>query len=188
MVKGKVIVIVAPSGSGKSTLIRRLKENFPELVESVSYTTRSKRPTEENGEHYYFVSKDEFFRMKDNNEFIEWAEVHSNYYGTSKNFVQSRLDEGVNLLFDLDVQGADAFKNYFGDEAKVIFIAPPSFDELKKRLRTRGTEETGIINLRLENSKKEMLRKDDYDYCVVNDDLDRAYIELNRIVKKILQE
>lgn len=187
MAQGKIIVIVAPSGTGKSTLIKKLKADKPELLESVSYTTRSPREGEENGVHYNFVSEEEFLAMKDEDGFLEWAKVHGNYYGTGKKFVESQLESGAYLLFDLDVQGTDSFKSFFADKANVIFIAPPSVEVLEQRLKGRGTETQDSLNLRLENAKKELQRKDDYDYCVVNDDLERAYAELIRVVEGILK-
>lgn len=186
MSEGKIIVIVAPSGSGKSTLIKRLKSEVSEIVESVSYTTRKARPGEENGVHYNFISKEEFLSMKEQDEFLEWAEVHGNFYGTGKSFVESRLKEGDNILFDLDVQGTDSFKSFFKEKANVIFIAPPSVETLEERLKGRGTETDESLKIRLENAKKELLRKDDYDFCVVNDDLERAYSDLKVIINKIL--
>ncbi|PIK14814.1 guanylate kinase [Halobacteriovorax sp. JY17] len=183
---GKIIVIVAPSGTGKSTLIKKVKAEFSELLESVSYTTRGIREGEENGVAYNFIDEKTFLKMKDDNEFLEWAKVHSNYYGTSKKFVEGELEKGKKLLFDLDVQGADSFKAYFGDRAQIIFIAPPSILELEKRLRGRGTDSTGVINLRLENAKREVLRKDDYDFCVKNEELDVAFEDLKNTITKIL--
>lgn len=185
---GKIIVIVAPSGSGKSTLIKKMKDDFPELVESVSFTTRPPRDGEVDGVHYNFISKEQFEIMIKDGEFLEWAEVHSNYYGTSKSFVEQQISSGTDLLFDLDVQGTDSFKAYFKERAQAIFIAPPSIIELENRLRGRGTESTQVINLRIENSKREILRKDDFDFCIVNDDLDRAYKDLKEIVSKILKK
>jgi guanylate kinase len=187
MSKGKIIIIVAPSGSGKSTLIKRLKVDCPEIIESVSFTTREMREGEINGDSYNFISVTEFESKIKTNDFLEWAKVHGNYYGTSKEFVEAQLKEGKNLLFDLDIQGTDSFKNYFCEEAKAIFIEPPSMQELERRLRGRGTESTGTINLRVNNSKQEILRKNDYDYCIVNDDLERAYIELKQIVQNIME-
>lgn len=183
---GKIIVIVAPSGSGKSTLIQRLREDFPNLSESISYTTRRPRDGEVDGIHYNFIQEDDFIKRRDKGEFLEWAQVHSNYYGTSKHFVEKSLDTGNDLLFDLDVQGTDSFKKYFGERAQAIFIAPPSIDELEKRLRARGTDDLRTIELRIENSKKEIKRKDDYDFCIVNDELERAYSELKNVVSQIL--
>jgi guanylate kinase len=187
MSTGKIIVIVAPSGTGKSTLIKKIKAEFSSLVESVSYTTRPIRSGEENGVAYNFIDKDTFLKMKEADEFLEWAEVHSNYYGTSKKFVEAELEKGKYLLFDLDVQGADSFKDYFKDKAKAIFIAPPSIEELEVRLRGRGTDSTGVIQLRLENAKREVLRKDDYDFCVKNEELEKAFIDLKTTIRQILE-
>lgn len=183
---GKIVVIIGPSGTGKSTLLERLKSDVPSLVESISYTTRPIRESETDGVHYFFISKEKFMTMVDNNEFLEWFEVHGDYKGTGKKFVQKSLEAGTNLLFDLDVQGADALKAAFPDDAKAIFIAPPSLEELEKRLRNRGTESSKSLEIRLENSKKEILRKDDYDYCVINDELERAYLDLKSAVLDIL--
>lgn len=186
--KGKLIVIVAPSGTGKSTMIKRLKIDYPTLLESVSYTTRPMRPGEIDGKSYFFIKIEEFLRMRERNEFLEWAEVHGNYYGTSKKFVEDSLNEGKHLLFDLDVQGTDSIRAYFGDKANIIFISPPSVEELEKRLRHRGTENTQVINLRLMNARKELLRKDDFDFLIYNDDIENAYERLSEITKKILFE
>lgn len=185
--RGKIIIIVAPSGSGKSTLIKRLKEEFRQLHWSVSFTTRPQREGEVDGKHYFFISEEEFLKKKGQGDFIEWALVHKNYYGTSKGFVSTKVDNGFSLLFDLDVQGTDNMKDEFGDEAKAIFIAPPNLDELEARLRGRGTDSEEVINVRLENAKKEILRQNDYDFCVINDDLDKAYADLRRIVASILE-
>jgi guanylate kinase len=183
---GKLIVIVAPSGTGKSTMIKRLKVDYPTLVESVSYTTRPQRPGEIHGLSYFFISREEFIVKRDNNEFLEWAEVHGNFYGTSKEFVEQCLKEGKHVLFDLDVQGTDSMKLHFASVANVIFIAPPSVEELEKRLRHRGTENTQVINIRLTNARKELLRKEDYDFLIYNDDIENAYERLKEITQKIL--
>ena len=126
---GKMIVICAPSGTGKSTLLNRLKLDIPELVWSVSCTTRAIRNGEVHGRDYYFIKTETFEDQIANDEFIEWAKVHSNYYGTSKRFVTEGLARNRKMLFDLDVQGADAMKKIYGDEVKVIFIEPPSVEE-----------------------------------------------------------
>jgi guanylate kinase len=179
---------VAPSGTGKSTMIKRLKGDFTSLVESVSYTTRPMRKGEVHGESYFYISREEFIAKRDNNEFLEWAEVHGNFYGTSKKFVEECLKEGKHLLFDLDVQGTDSMKSYFGEVANVIFISPPSVEELEKRLRNRGTENTQIINLRLLNAQKELLRKHDFDFLIYNDDIENAYARLKEITQQILEK
>lgn len=183
---GKLIVIVAPSGTGKSTMIKRLKIDFPTLHESVSFTTRSMRSGEVHGESYFYISKEEFIKMRSGDEFLEWAEVHGNFYGTSKKFVEESLIAGKHLLFDLDVQGTDSVKKYFGEKANAIFISPPSVEELEKRLRNRGTETTQIINVRLTNAKSELKRKEDYDFLIYNDDIEDAYKKLSEITAKIL--
>lgn len=185
--KGKLVIIVAPSGTGKSTLLKKVKVEFPMLNESVSYTTRAQRPGETHGVDYFFVSEDEFINMKDSGEFLEWALVHDDYKGSSLNFVEGQLSEGHSLLFDLDVQGADSMKKFFGNQAQVIFIAPPSLEELERRLRDRGTESEDKIQIRLSNAKAEMARVDDYDFIVKNDELERASLELRKVIKEILE-
>jgi guanylate kinase len=180
------MIIVAPSGTGKSTMIKRLKVDFPSINESISYTTRPMRPGEVHGESYFFVTRADFLKMQSENEFLESAEVHGNLYGTSKSFVEKSLNAGKNLLFDLDVQGTDSVKKYFGEKANAIFIAPPSVEELEKRLRNRGTETTQVINIRLNNARKELERKNDYDFLVYNYDIEDAYKNLCEITAKIL--
>lgn len=185
--EGRVIVIVAPSGAGKSTLIEKVRRDFPDLKWSVSYTTRPIRPGEVNGKHYNFISREDFLDRRKEGDFLEWAEVHSNYYGTSKSFVREKISMGVNVLLDLDVQGADALKAHFRDQSVVIFIAPPSEEELESRLRGRGTETTDVINLRLLNAKNELKKKNEYDYCVINDELEKAYSELSDIIARVVR-
>lgn len=184
--RGKIIVIVAPSGTGKSTLIKRLVQDVSDLTWSVSCTTRPKRAGEVEGKDYFFITEKDFLTKKENNEFVEWAKVHSNYYGTLKSFVDKGLDNGKFLLFDLDVQGCDQIKEIYGDEAQVIFIEPPSREELEKRLKGRGTDDAEVIAERLNNSLKELERKDDFDFNVVNDDIERAYNNLKEVILKIM--
>lgn len=184
---GKMIVICAPSGTGKSTLINRLKGDHPELEWSVSCTTRPMRTGEVDGKDYHFILKEDFELQIVKDEFIEWAKVHSNYYGTSKKFVSQGLAEGRKLLFDLDVQGADAMKKIYGSEAHVIFIEPPSVEELEKRLRLRGTDHDHVIVERIENARRELARKHDYDYLILNDDVELAYKGLKDAVERILK-
>jgi guanylate kinase len=185
--KGKLIVIVAPSGSGKSTLITKLKVRFPSLQESVSFTTRAPREGEVNGKHYNFITLRDFEDKISKGDFLEYALVHRNYYGTSKSFVMEMLTSGADLLFDLDVQGADAMRSHFGTEAKIIFIAPPSLDELEKRLKKRGTETEEVIKIRLNNAAEELKKKNSYDYSVTNIDLKICEEELATIFQKILK-
>lgn len=184
--KGKIIVIVAPSGTGKSTLIERLLKDFPSLKWSVSCTTRPIRNGETNGVNYHFITKDDFETRIKNDEFVEWALVHSNYYGTNKKFVEQGLGEGSFLLLDIDVVGAKNIKKYFQDDAQVIFIEPPSVDELEKRLLKRGTDSKKVIAERVNNAKKELLSKNDFDFLVMNDDVEKAYVKLHEIFRKII--
>lgn len=184
---GKIIVICAPSGTGKSTLISRLKGDHPELEWSVSCTTRPMRTGEVDGKDYHFIPKEEFEKQIEDGQFIEWAQVHSNYYGTSKIFVDQGLHYGHKMLFDLDVQGADAMKKIYGKEAHVIFIEPPSIEELEKRLRIRGTDADHVINERISNAKKELARKKDFDFLILNDDVDSAYTKLKDAVERIVK-
>ncbi|TDJ07623.1 MAG: guanylate kinase [Deltaproteobacteria bacterium] len=186
MPEGKIIVVSAPSGSGKSTLIKVIKNKFPKILESISTTTRAPRGEEEHGKHYFFVTREEFLKQKEAGGFIEWAEVHDNFYGTSKSFVEDNLSRGNSILFDIDVQGANNLKALYGDEAKVIFIVPPTLEELERRLRDRGTETEKSIATRLRNARKEMEYKEKYDYLLVNDDLEVAKRDIEALVAEIM--
>lgn len=188
MNKGKLIVIVAPSGTGKSTLIERLSTDFPDIKWSVSCTTRPIRPGEVHNVNYCFITKEEFEIKIKEDAFIEWAQVHSNYYGTLKSFVSDGLNRGDFLLFDIDVQGADNIKKHFGIDAEVVFIEPPSVEELEKRLHKRATDAKEVIALRVANAKKELERKNDFDHLIMNDDVDAAYQKLKNIVIKIVSK
>lgn len=183
---GKMIVICAPSGTGKSTLLNRLKADIPDLKWSVSCTTRPMRTGEVHGKDYYFIKPESFEKQIQAEEFIEWAKVHSNYYGTSKRFVTEGLLNNWKMLFDLDVQGADAMKKIYGDQAQVIFIEPPSIEELEKRLLSRGTDAMEVIRERINNAQKELLHKEKYDHLVLNDDVNTAYEKLKTVVQRIL--
>ena len=179
---GKIFVIVAPSGTGKSTLIERLKIEIPDLQWSVSCTTRPKRVGEVEGEDYFYLTEEDFVSRIERNEFVEWAKVHSKYYGTLKSFVDEGLKAGKTMLFDLDVQGSDSFREVYGERAQIIFISPPSYEELERRLRARATDSLEVIEERLQNAKSELKRAKDYDFEVVNDDLERAYLDLKNII------
>jgi guanylate kinase len=181
-----MIVICAPSGTGKSTLLNRLKLDIPDLVWSVSCTTRPMRAGEVHGRDYYFIKAHNFEKQIADDEFIEWAKVHSNYYGTSKRFVNEGLDKNWKMLFDLDVQGADAMKKIYGDQAQVIFIEPPSIEELEKRLKARGTDSDEIIAERIKNARKELENKSKYDHLILNDEIESAYLKLKEVVQRIL--
>ncbi len=173
----------APSGAGKTTLISRVLKQFDTLSYSVSHTTRPPRGTEQDGKDYFFVTAQEFEEKIKNNELLEWAKVHNNYYGTSRRFVEQTLEQGRSLLLDIDVQGACQIMES-GLDPVSIFIMPPSVRELEQRLRHRGTDTDEVIATRLQNAETEIGLKDRYSYVVLNDDLDEAVIELSRIFKK----
>lgn len=178
--RGQVFIISAPAGTGKTTLVQMLTKEFPCVVVSVSYTTRLPRGEEVNGVHYNFVTKEEFERKIEEGEFLEYAKVYGDYYGTSRHWVENRLSQGKHVLLVIDTQGALSLKEKY--PASFIFIAPPSIEELRNRLVRRGTEKPEKIEQRLEWSRNEMQAAKYYDYYIVNDDLHIAY----QVLKSIL--
>ena len=184
VVRGDLYIVSSPSGGGKTTLIRRLLARPPgeALHFSVSHTTRTMRQGEESGREYHFVSVTEFQRMVQRDEFLEHNEVHDNIYGTSRGEVLPRLAAGEDVILDIDVQGArDVRKAY--PEAVTIFIVPASLTELERRLHSRGLDGEEAIQKRLINAAKEIQQAPDFQYVIVNDDLDRATLELESIVR-----
>jgi guanylate kinase len=182
----KLIVIVAPSGTGKSTLIEKLQSEVKGLKWSISHTTRPMREGEVHGQNYFFVNRSDFEKGIAEGKFAEWFEVHSNFYGTSKEFINAGLSSNEFLLFDLDVQGAKEIKHLYGGDAQTIFIEPPSIEALEKRLKARATDAEEVIQERLNNAKAELAQKDDFDYCVLNDDFDQAYTDFKKVVTEIM--
>lgn len=181
---GRLIVVSSPSGGGKSSVIRRFLETHPNMIHSISCTTRPTRPEARDRGDYHFIDKPIFEKWIAEDKFVEWAEVHNNLYGTLKEPLQKALDSGTDVLLDLDVVGGTNVKKIFGKRAVTIFILPPSIDELKKRLDDRGTDSEKVKTLRLQNALRELKYKDDYDYRVINDDLDEACLEIERILFK----
>jgi guanylate kinase len=182
MPKGPLIIISGPSGSGKSTVIARLlaRQDLP-LHLSVSATTRPPRDGEQNGRDYYFLPKKEFLERIERNEFLEHAEVHGNFYGTLKEQVEPFQEKGDGVILDIDVQGAAKVRIGCPDHVS-IFLQPPSLAVLEERLRARKTESEPAIELRLQNASRELTHADEYQYQVVNDDLDRAVQEIHSIL------
>jgi len=181
--KGRLFIISAPSGAGKSTLCKKLRQHYPDIQYSVSYTTRQPRANECQGIDYNFISCDDFKKGIQDNEWAEWACVHDNYYGTSRQMIESYLATGKDVLLEIDVQGMEQIVHKFPD-AITIFIKPPSMDVLKKRLERRGTDSPEIIEKRLKNAKKEMTYEHLYQYHIINDDLDTACQKLLSFFKK----
>jgi len=181
-----LFVFSAASGAGKTTLINRVMPDFPNIVYSVSATTRKPRSGEIDGVHYFFKTEEEFKKMIEQNELVEWNNVHGNYYGTPKFFVEQKLAEGKDVAFDLDVFGKINFDKVY-PLAIGILILPPSMEELEKRLRLRKTETEGSLKLRMENAKKETdfaLTKGKYQHVIYNGDLEVAAAELKGIIEK----
>jgi guanylate kinase len=182
LVRGSIIVISAPSGSGKSTLIKRLMAASPNLSFSVSYTTRKPRAMEKNGQDYFFVSRRVFEGMVFRNEFAEWADVFGHLYGTAHKQLQAAQEAGHDILLDIDVQGHQQVRQRL-PEAVSVFILPPSFVELSRRLRDRHSDSPNEIERRLQMAREEIAHWPEYDYLVVNDDLKDATQALRAIVR-----
>jgi guanylate kinase len=182
MSNGILLVLSAPSGCGKTTILRQVMADLPGLAFSVSHTTRQPRPGEEDGRDYHFVTPEQFRAIRDEQPsgFLEWAEVHGNFYGTSRADVETRLTAGMDVVLDIDIQGGVQIRR--NAEPVTVFIAPPSLTELEQRLRGRGTETEQSLNIRLANAEKEMQAAPDYTYLVVNDQLDQAVLALQAII------
>jgi len=180
---GAILVLSGPSGAGKSSLINKIFNDIGSTYFSISTTTRAKREGEMDGVHYHFVSQEEFKREIDEEMFLEYALVHGNYYGTSLGPVKKALKEGKLVIFDIDVQGHDAVQNRLADITTSVFITTPTLDELKNRLLRRSTDSAEIIAKRLDMATREVQRISEYDYLIVNDDLEAAADVLITIAK-----
>jgi guanylate kinase len=180
--RGLMLILSAPSGAGKSTLASRLKAEDSALAVSISATTRAPRGAEVDGTHYYFLDRATFEARRDAGEFLESAEVHGNFYGTPRAPVEAALTAGADVLFDIDVQGAAQIAAKAPDDVVRVFILPPSREELRRRLETRGTDAADVVARRLEGAAREIERWGEYDYVLVNDDLDEALASLRAIL------
>ncbi len=178
---GNLFVISGPSGAGKGTLLSKVLERIPDAWVSVSATTRNPRPGEVEGKHYYFLDPERFKSLVDQEGFLEWAQVHDNYYGTLKQSVLDHMRSGDQVILEIDVQGAFQVRKAL-PEAHLVFIEPPSLEELERRLRQRGTETDEVISSRMKTAEVELAQKMEYDIQVVNDDLERAVNELVDII------
>ena len=178
---GQLFVIAAPSGAGKTTLVQRIMQANPDLRFSISYTTREKRRTETPGKDYFFVGRDEFSAMVAADEFLEHAVVFDNNYGTSKQQVQETLAQGHSVILEIDWQGAQQVRKNMPD-CRSVFILPPSVAELKQRLKSRGTDSDAIIERRFRDALADMSHWDEFDFAIINDDLDQATADLQAII------
>lgn len=177
---GLPLVVSAPSGTGKSTLIAKLRQEFPSFAFSISCTTRAPRPGEVDGKDYYFLDRETFLQRRDNHFFAEWATVHGNLYGTPLKATQALLQQGKDIIFDIDVQGARQLKQTL-PQGCFVFLFPPSMQALKTRLVQRGTDSREVIANRLANARNEISQCDLFEFWIVNDDLQTAYEELRAV-------
>lgn len=181
MANGTLTVLTGPSGVGKGTLVKLLRERHPDLYLSVSATTRSPRDGEVDGQDYFFVSRDQFMAMAEAGDLLEWAEFAGNCYGTPRQPIVERLARGEQVLLEIELEGARQVKTTF-PEALRVFVLPPSLDELERRLRSRGQDAEAAIERRLARAREEVAAADEFDQQVVNDDLDKALIQLESIM------
>ncbi len=179
--KGILFIISGPSGVGKGTVRERVLEDIPDLLFSVSVTTRKRRPHEIEGKDYIFIDKPRFEQMIENGELLEWALVYDNYYGTPRAFIENALREGKDVLLEIDIQGAQKVKKEYPD-AVSIFLAPPSIEELINRLKKRATETEEEFRKRIEKAEKEMRDAIHYDYLVINDKIDNAIMQVKCVI------
>jgi guanylate kinase len=180
--RGLVLILSSPSGAGKTTLTRNIVREHEALL-SVSVTTRPRRPSEIDGVHYRFIDKEDFLAMRDRGDLLEWAEVHSNYYGTPRRPVEQALAAGADMIFDIDWQGTRQVVKAMPDDVVTVFILPPSMAELQTRLERRAEDPPEAIAKRLESARSEIERWQEYDYVLVNEDLDRAFNDLTAILR-----
>ncbi len=188
--KGKIFVFSAPSGAGKTTLLNHLKSAVPGLIYSISATTRKPRIGEVNGIHYFFLSEQEFKKRITNDEFAEWAIVHGNYYGTPKTFIDQTIANGLHIIMDIDVFGKKTFDKSYPDAVGILII-PPNMEILEKRLRGRCSDNEEVIRVRLQNAITEMefaRVHGKYEFTIVNDELEKAKLETEQIIRSIIEK
>jgi guanylate kinase len=184
--KQLLIIVSAPSGAGKSTLCDMALRDFPQLMDSISYTTRSARPGESEGHPYYFITPTEFDHLISENFFAEWAIVHGNLYGTSRRQLEDFWNSGHYVIMDVDIQGAANLKALYKD-SRSIFIKPPSIEALSRRLSSRAKGKSDDLDLRLRNAEREMKEADKFDYVIINDEVNHAYAEFKKIIAEIFK-
>lgn len=185
--KTKIIIVAAPSGAGKSSFVERICREDSRLFDTVTYTTRALRKGESQGHPYHFTSIDEFERLISEDFFVEWARVHNNFYGTPMHQLEDAWKQNKCVIMDVDVQGADTFKKKFPEVAKSIFIVPPSIDELRRRIVNRDGRIPSDLEVRMGNAEREMARRHEFDFNVVNDVFETSYAEFKKIVDQLLR-
>ncbi|MCF8240845.1 MAG: guanylate kinase [Melioribacteraceae bacterium] len=185
MKRGKLFVFSAPSGSGKTTIVKDVLKNFPELIFSVSATTRKARKNEVNGKDYFFITEQEFLKKIEQKEFIEWEQFYDYYYGTLLEFVESTLEDGKSIVMELDVKGAVKIKQNYPDSI-LIFISPPNLKVLRERLINRKTDSETDLKKRIERAELELGYKDKFDHIVFNEDLQKAKKQVKELIKNKL--
>jgi guanylate kinase len=184
--KTKMILIGAPSGAGKSTFLERILRENPRLVDVITYTTRAMRPNEKEGEHYHYVSREKFEQLIGQGFFVEYAKVHVNFYGTPRDQLFKAWEQGKVVIMDLDVQGIDTLRRDYPD-SKTIFIYPPSIEELRRRVSLRPGGPPPDLEVRMQNAAKEMEKAKEFDFIVINDDLETAYAKFKKIIEDLLK-
>jgi len=185
--QGSIIAVSAPSGTGKTTIVRRILKDIPDLKFSVSATTRKARENEIEGIHYFFISEEEFKKKIEAGEFIEWEKFYDYYYGTYKSQVDNAINYGETILLEVDVKGALSLKSIY-PESVLVYIVPPSFDELVLRLKTRNTEDEEDLQKRIDRAKMELSLKDRFDFNIENRELKKAVLEIEQLIRKTISK
>lgn len=183
--KTRMIIVAAPSGAGKSSFVERICQEDPRLLDIITFTTRGMRKGESAGQPYHFISGDDFRNKIEQNFFVEWAKVHTNYYGTSYESLEQAWKQGKTAIMDIDIQGVATFKAKFAD-AKTVFIHPPSIDELRRRIVKRDGGMPHDIEVRMANAEKELREASKFDYQIVNDVFEHSFAEFKKIVEELL--
>lgn len=183
--KTRLIIVAAPSGAGKSSFVEKISQEDPRLVDVITYTTRSMRKGESEGHPYHFISPEDFQAKIQQGFFVEWAKVHTNFYGTSCQSINGTWEQGKCAIMDIDIQGVATFKDKYPD-AKTFFILPPSIDELRRRITKRDGGVPADIEVRMSNAEKEIREADKFDYQIVNDIFEQSYAQFKKIVEELL--